>query len=82
MEKSGDYEMIVREGAAAQEIILHTERESVDIIMIKGTRGRKRIINVLLGSTSEKVVKGSPSPVLVGRLLRKDSSSLSSRLAL
>jgi nucleotide-binding universal stress UspA family protein len=81
MEEFRDYEILVREGAAAQEIILTAERESVDIIII-GTRGRKGIINVLLGSTSKKVVKESPSPVLIARLQRKDSSSLRPRLAL
>jgi nucleotide-binding universal stress UspA family protein len=81
MEEFRDYEILVREGAAAQEIIITAEEESVDIIIL-GIRGRKGIVKVLLGSTSEKIVKASSSPVLIARLQRKDSSSLRPRLAL
>ena len=66
MEEFRDYEILIREGAGTQEIILTAERESVDII-IMGTRGRKSRIHVFFGNTPEGVAKASPCPVLITR---------------
>lgn len=64
MDEFLDYEILLRWGVDFREIILAAEKESVDIIVM-GTRGRKSITDILLGSTSENVVKSSPCPILI-----------------
>lgn len=66
MDEFRDYEIVWSEGIAFREIILAAEKESVDVIVI-GTRRKKGIVDVLFGSTSEKVAKTSPCPVLIVR---------------
>ncbi len=60
------------EGEAYSEIIQTARNESVDIIVI-GTQGRTGLNRLIFGSTTEKVVKQSPCPVLTVRLLKKQS---------
>jgi len=70
MDEFLDYKILLRWGVDFREIILTAEKESVDVIVI-GTRRRKRMADVVLGSTSEKVVKASPCPVLIVKPLEE-----------
>ncbi|CAM2058612.1 Universal stress protein [Desulfovibrionales bacterium] len=53
-------------GCVAEKIISVAETENVDLV-IMGTHGRKGINRILFGSVAEKVVKGSPWPVITIR---------------
>ena len=53
-------------GYAAEEILSLAENSGADLI-IMGTHGRKGIDRILFGSVAEKVVKGSPIPVMTVR---------------
>jgi len=64
MDEFRDYEIVLSEGTAFREIISAAKKESVDVIVI-GTRRKKGLVDVIFGSTSEKVVKTSTCPVLI-----------------
>lgn len=68
IEKNGgdfkDYEKIVRHGKPFAEIIKLSEERSVDLIVV-GSHGRTGIEHVMLGSTSERLVRRSKIPVLI-----------------
>ncbi len=53
-------------GKAHQQIIRQAEQLGVDLIVL-GTHGRAGLEKWMLGSTAEKVVRGSPIPVLTVR---------------
>ena len=55
---------IVAEGHAAEEILKVAERESVDLLVI-GTHHMSRVQQLLLGSTSEKILAHAPCSVLL-----------------
>ncbi len=57
----------VAEGKAAAEIIRVAADEQIDLIVI-GTHGRGALSHVLFGSTTERVVRKAPCPVLICRL--------------
>ena len=53
-------------GRPFAEIIAYAREHAIDLIVM-GTHGRGAIAHVLLGSTTEKVVRKSPCPVLTIR---------------
>lgn len=57
---------VVRGFSAAEEILRYTQSERIDLIVM-GTRGRRGIGHLLLGSVAEQVVRVSPCPVLTIR---------------
>lgn len=52
----------IAEGPAADKIIDFTENNDIDAIVI-GTRGKKGLERILLGSVASKIIKTSPVPV-------------------
>jgi nucleotide-binding universal stress UspA family protein len=62
-----DYKVFMRKGVAFYEIIQTAKEESADLIVM-GTHGRTGLDHVLFGSTAERVVRKSPTPVLTIRL--------------
>ena len=56
----------VVEGKPAQEILTIAQKEEVDMIVI-ATHGHTGVEHLLFGSTTEKVVRKAPCPVLVVR---------------
>jgi nucleotide-binding universal stress UspA family protein len=67
LSKFKGYKVILKEGEPFIEIIRIARKEPADLIVI-GTHGRTGIDHILFGSTAEKVVRKSPSPVLTIRL--------------
>ncbi|WP_336343930.1 universal stress protein [Halalkalicoccus ordinarius] len=69
------YEVPVRthliEGSPAREIVDFATEEGCDLIVM-GTHGRGGIDRLLLGSVAERVVRGSPVPVLTVRVREED----------
>ena len=59
-----DVESILLEGNPSEEIINFAEKNNIDLIVM-GTLGRSGIEKFLLGSVTEKVVRGSKTQVLV-----------------
>ncbi len=57
---------VLRVGDVIQEILNVIENEGIDLVVI-GTHGRKGISHFLLGSTTEKLVRSAPCPVLTVR---------------
>ena len=57
---------VLREGSPFLEIVSLAEEEGVDLIVI-ATHGHSGIKHLLLGSTTEKVVRKAPCPVLTVR---------------
>ena len=53
-----------RTGSPAQEISTYADEENVDVIAM-ATYGRSRVKRMLLGSTTESVIKQSTPPVIV-----------------
>lgn len=58
--------ILVRRGQAAAEIVLAAREEEADLIIIS-THGHTGLKHVLLGSTTEHVVRRAPCPVLTVR---------------
>lgn len=59
-----NYEKIVRHGKPFAEILKLGEERSADLIVV-GSHGRTGIEHVMLGSTSERLVRRSKIPVLI-----------------
>jgi nucleotide-binding universal stress UspA family protein len=57
-------ETVVREGAAAENIVQYAQENGIDLI-IMGTRGQGGIQRFLLGSTTDRVLRTGHLPVLV-----------------
>jgi len=66
-DKNGGIEKISEEGEPSVEIVKMAKKESVKLIVM-GTHRRTGLDHILFGSTAEKVVRKSPSPVLTTRL--------------
>ncbi|WP_418282757.1 universal stress protein [Halorubrum sp. DTA98] len=62
-----DVTTAVVDGSPSREIIRYAEGEDCDLIVM-GTHGRGGIDRLLLGSVTEKVVRGSEVPVLTVRV--------------
>lgn len=60
------FRVIVTTGAPPGEIVQAAEREGVDLVVI-ATHGRGGIAQALLGSTTDRVLRKAPCPVLVIR---------------
>lgn len=58
-----DYEVIVKIGDPATEIVNFADEKEIDLIVI-GSQGKKGLEKMVFGSTAEKVVKKSNCPVL------------------
>ena len=58
--------VLVTTGTPSPEIVMAAEREEVDLIVI-ATHGRGGIAQALLGSTTDRVLRKAPCPVLVIR---------------
>jgi len=67
MKRFKNYKVIVKEGEPFVEIVKMAKKESVKLIVM-GTHGTTGLDHILFGSTAEKVVRKSPSPVLTTRL--------------
>jgi nucleotide-binding universal stress UspA family protein len=63
---AGDADMSLvtatREGSPAEEIVAYATSEGIDLVVM-GTHGRQGVEQRLLGSVTERVVRGSPVPV-------------------
>ena len=59
-----DYEKIVRHGKPFAEILKLSEERSVDLIVV-GSHGRTGIEHVMLGSTAERLIRRTKTPVLI-----------------
>jgi nucleotide-binding universal stress UspA family protein len=60
-------ESVLVRGPAAIEVLTVADRLKADLIVM-GTHGRHGVSRLFLGSVAEKVVRGSPVPVLTMRL--------------
>ncbi len=58
---------VVLQGKPAAEIIRYAREEGIDMIVL-GTHGRGVLDHALFGSTTERVVRKAPCPVLTCRL--------------
>lgn len=59
------------EGSPSREVVDFATEEGCDLIVM-GTHGRGGIDRLLLGSVAERVVRGSPVPVLTVRVREED----------
>jgi nucleotide-binding universal stress UspA family protein len=59
-------ELVVAEGRPAEEILAQTRDKSIDLVVM-GSRGRGGFKRLLLGSTSEQVLREAPCSVLIVR---------------
>ncbi len=57
-----DVKEVILKGTAYNEIVEYARNEDIDLI-IMATHGRSGIMHMLLGSTTEKVVRHSPCPI-------------------
>lgn len=64
-----EFRVLVTTGNPAEEIVRAVEQEFVDLIVIS-THGRGGLAQALIGSTTDRVLRRSPCPVLV---IRADS---------
>ncbi len=65
-ENTVKFELLLKEGRPADDIIKTAEERDVDII-IMGTAGRSGLDKFLLGSVAEKVMRTATCPVLIIR---------------
>jgi universal stress protein A len=70
----------VRGGRPYQEIIALAREIDADLIVLS-TRGHSGLKHLLLGSTAERVVRGTPCPVLVARKRKQKSKAASKTFA-
>jgi nucleotide-binding universal stress UspA family protein len=65
-EPAGAFDTLFREGTSYHEIVAIAQRGDFDLI-IMASLGRSGLVDMLLGSTAERVVRHAPCPVLVVR---------------
>lgn len=58
-----DCSIMVREGAAAQQVVASVRQLDVDLLIL-GTRSHSRLGKLLLGSVADQVLRSVPAPVL------------------
>ena len=56
--------IVTKYGSEDDEILEFAQKEKIDLLVI-GTKGRKGIEHIFLGSVAEKVIRRSPIPVFV-----------------
>ncbi|MEA5389285.1 universal stress protein [Haloarculaceae archaeon H-GB11] len=56
----------IRKGLPEEEILAYVDEEEIDLLVM-GTHGRRGIERYILGSTTERVLRQSPVPVLTVR---------------
>jgi len=66
--------IIVEEGNPVDTILHHISRSKCDLVVM-GSRGHGLIKEALIGSTSRKVLKHSPRPVLIVPPVKRDRDS-------
>ena len=59
-------DLIIREGAAAAEIVKYAKDDDIDLIVV-GTHGRSAVAHLLMGSVAERIVRTASCPVLTVR---------------
>ena len=57
---------IIREGAAAHEIVNYAKGADIDLIVV-GTHGRGAMAHLMMGSVAERIVRTASCPVLTVR---------------
>jgi nucleotide-binding universal stress UspA family protein len=62
---------VIVQGRPSEEVVRLAAEETVDLIVL-GTHGRGVIDKALFGSTTERVVRRAPCPVLICRLAEHD----------
>ena len=65
-EPAGAFDTLFREGTSYHEIVAMAQSGDFDLI-IMASRGRSGLVDMLLGSTAERVVRHAPCSVLVVR---------------
>jgi len=65
-EKDVEFEMVLRKGKPADEIVTYADTIDADLIVV-GSRGHGAIANALIGSVSRGVLHESRRPVLIVR---------------
>lgn len=73
-ERNVPVQTAVVEGSPSKQIVHYAEANDCDLVVM-GTHGRGGIDRLLLGSVTEKVVRGSNVPVLTVRVSRKAEKS-------
>jgi universal stress protein A len=72
-EPAGAFDTLFREGTSYHEIVAMAQRGDFDLI-IMASLGRSGLVDMLLGSTAERVVRHAPCPVLVVRKPRESKT--------
>ena len=72
-EPAGAFDTLFREGTSYDEIVGMAQRRDFDLIVM-ASLGRSGLVDMLLGSTAERVVRHAPCPVLVVREPRESKS--------
>jgi nucleotide-binding universal stress UspA family protein len=72
-EPAGAFDTLFREGTSYHEIVAMAQRDDFDLI-IMASLGRSGLVDMLLGSTAERVVRHAPCPVLVVRKPRESKT--------
>ena len=72
-EPAGAFDTLFREGTSYHEIVGMAQRGDFDLI-IMASLGRSGLVDMLLGSTAERVVRHAPCPVLVVREPRESKT--------
>ncbi|HEY5743456.1 MAG TPA: universal stress protein [Terrimicrobiaceae bacterium] len=72
-QRAGVFDTLFREGTSYYEIVAMAQRGDFDLI-IMASLGRSGLVDMLLGSTAERVVRHAPCPVLVVRAPRESKT--------
>jgi nucleotide-binding universal stress UspA family protein len=70
---AGAFDTLFREGTSYHEIVAMAQRGDFDLISM-ASLGRSGLVDMLLGSTAERVVRHAPCPVLVVREPRESKT--------
>ncbi len=64
------FKVVVEQGIESEKILNYADQNSADIIMV-GKRGISEISDLLIGSTTSRLIRNSKSPILVVTSLKK-----------